>query len=116
MLRGKKLRVDTTTIEADIHHPTDASLLADGVRVITRTVKRLQEAGAVVVNRIRDRARSIKGRMLQIAKVLRKRTGQAIQEVRQVTREIVEITRQVVAQGAQALEEARANAVACADG
>lgn len=109
VLRGKKLRVDTTTIESDIHHPTDASLLADGVRVVTRTVKHLQEAGAVVVNRIRDRARSVKGRILQIVKVLRKRTGQAIQEVRQVTREIVEITKQVVAQGSQALQEAQAS-------
>lgn len=109
VLRGKKLRVDTTTIESDIHHPTDASLLADGVRVITRTVKQLQEVGAVVVNRIRDRARSVKGGILQIAKVLRKRTGQAIEEVRQVTREIVEITEQVVAQGSQALQEAKAS-------
>ena len=36
VLRGRKVRVDTTVVEADIHYPTDADLLADGVRVVTR--------------------------------------------------------------------------------
>lgn len=38
VIRGRKLRIDTTAVEADIHYPTDASLLSDGVKVITRTV------------------------------------------------------------------------------
>src|SRR5258705_10955093 len=33
---GAKLRVDTTVVETDIHHPTDNTLLWDGVRVVTR--------------------------------------------------------------------------------
>lgn len=33
---GRKIRIDATCVETDIHHPTDATLLADGVRVITR--------------------------------------------------------------------------------
>src|SRR5712691_6968757 len=37
---GKKLRVDTTVVETDIHFPTDSTLLWDSVRVITRTAKR----------------------------------------------------------------------------
>jgi IS5 family transposase len=28
------MRVDTTVVETDIHHPTDSTLLGDGVRVI----------------------------------------------------------------------------------
>jgi IS5 family transposase len=39
VLRGKKLRVDSTVVEADIEHPRDADLMADGIRIITRTVK-----------------------------------------------------------------------------
>ena len=35
---GSKLRVDTTVVETDIHHPTDNTLLLDVVRVITRSV------------------------------------------------------------------------------
>ncbi len=43
VIRGKKLRIDTTVTEANIHYPTDAGLLADGVKVITRTVGKLRK-------------------------------------------------------------------------
>ncbi len=33
---GRTIRVDSTAVETDIHHPTDSTLLADGIRVITR--------------------------------------------------------------------------------
>ena len=36
---GTKLRVDTTVVETDIHHPTDNTLLWDSVRVLTRLWK-----------------------------------------------------------------------------
>ncbi len=41
---GSKLRVDTTVVETDIHHPTDNTLLWDVVRVLTRLLGRLAEA------------------------------------------------------------------------
>ena len=37
------MRVDTTVTETNIHYPTDSSLLGDGVRVLTRTMKRIVE-------------------------------------------------------------------------
>ncbi|MBN2232600.1 MAG: ISNCY family transposase, partial [Deltaproteobacteria bacterium] len=33
---GRKIRIDSTAIETDIHDPTDATLLFDGIRIITR--------------------------------------------------------------------------------
>ena len=33
---GRKIRVDSTAVETDIHHPTDSTLLFDGIRVMTR--------------------------------------------------------------------------------
>ena len=30
--RGRKLRVDSTVVETNVHHPTDSRLLSDGVR------------------------------------------------------------------------------------
>lgn len=39
-----QLRIDTTGIESDIHHPTDSSLLWDGIRVLTRM---MQQAGNI---------------------------------------------------------------------
>src|SRR6267143_1054875 len=41
---GQKLRVDTTVVQTDIHHPTDSTLLWDVVRVVTRLIIRLTEA------------------------------------------------------------------------
>src|SRR6266498_2328282 len=41
LIRGRRLRVDTTVVETNIHYPTDSTLLADGVRVLTRTLRRL---------------------------------------------------------------------------
>jgi IS5 family transposase len=38
---GRKLRVDTTVVETNIHYPTDSSLLGDGVRVLTRVMQRV---------------------------------------------------------------------------
>lgn len=34
--RGRKLRVDSTVVEANVHPPTNSRLLGDGVRVISR--------------------------------------------------------------------------------
>jgi transposase, IS5 family len=45
--RGRKLRVDTTAVETTLHHPTDGALLADGIRVLGRLVRRAKpEVGA----------------------------------------------------------------------
>jgi len=41
--QGKKLRMDGSVVETHIHYPTDSSLLADGVRVLGRTVARARE-------------------------------------------------------------------------
>jgi hypothetical protein len=38
---GRRMRVDTTVVETNVHYPTDSSLLGDGVRVLIRTMKRI---------------------------------------------------------------------------
>lgn len=58
VVRGRRLRIDTTVVETHVHYPTDSSLLADGVRVLTRT---MQHAGALLggaATRVRNRLRS----------------------------------------------------------
>ena len=46
VVRGQRLRVDTTVVETNIHYPTDSTLLADGVRVLTRDDAAARRAGA----------------------------------------------------------------------
>src|SRR5215831_20056917 len=43
VVKGQRLRVDTTVVETNIHYPTDATLLGDGVRVLTRSLRQLGE-------------------------------------------------------------------------
>src|ERR1700726_3427394 len=38
--KGRKLRLDATCVQTEIHHPTDSGLLVDSVRVLSRLVKR----------------------------------------------------------------------------
>jgi IS5 family transposase len=38
--RGRKLRIDGTVVATTIHYPTDSTLLADGVRVLSRVAQR----------------------------------------------------------------------------
>lgn len=107
LIRSRKLRIDTTAVEADIHHPTDAGLLADGIRVITRTVKKVRELGAAVRTEFRNRMRSTKKRILSITKVARRRTGETYDEVRNITGEIMDNAQKVVNEAAKVLKNAR---------
>src|SRR5437868_11822693 len=38
---GRRMRVDTTVVETNIHYPTDSSLLGDGGRVLIRAMKKV---------------------------------------------------------------------------
>jgi hypothetical protein len=41
LAEGPQLRTDTTAVEPDVHYPTDSSLLGDGIRVLSRNLKRI---------------------------------------------------------------------------
>src|ERR671919_2013968 len=65
---GRKLRVDTTAVESNILHPTDSTLLGDGIRLLTRGLVRIAaecRRGAVeTVNH----GRAVKHRLLEISR------------------------------------------------
>jgi transposase, IS5 family len=69
---GKKLRVDTTVVETDIHHPTDNTLLWDTVRVVTRLVRRLDDLIPAGVGPFTNRSRSARRRMQEIQRLTAK--------------------------------------------
>lgn len=41
--KGAKIRTDCTSVESNIHAPTDSALLWDGIRVLTRLLERLRK-------------------------------------------------------------------------
>src|SRR5258706_1992312 len=63
---GRRFRIDTTVVETNVHYPTDSTLLRDGVRVLTRTMQRASTALDDPARRIRNRLRSVTGRVLII--------------------------------------------------
>jgi transposase, IS5 family len=103
---GAKLRVDTTVVETDIHHPTDNTLLWDVVRVVTRLVGRL--AKALKLRRIapfRDRRRSARRRMYEIQRMTtRQRQGVGSRQTA-TYRELIGIAEEVVANAKAAVEK-----------
>jgi IS5 family transposase len=64
--RGRRFRIDTTVVETNVHYPTDSTLLQDGVRVLTRTMRRASAALGDRRDRVRNRLRSVARRVLLI--------------------------------------------------
>jgi IS5 family transposase len=63
---GRKLRTDTTVVESNVHYPQDSTLLQDGVRVLTRSVKRIAQECLDGSVKIVDHACSVQRRVLEI--------------------------------------------------
>src|SRR5262249_69701 len=73
VVSGRKLRVDTTVVETTIHYPTDSTLLGDGVRVLTRAMRRIERETGRVGTGLRSRLRSIKHRLIEISRAAKQR-------------------------------------------
>jgi IS5 family transposase len=58
VLRSRRLRVDTTVVEADVRYPTDSGLCAHVVSRLSRAVRRVKGAGLATRSRFRDRRRA----------------------------------------------------------
>ena len=96
IVKGRKMRVDTTVVETNIHYPTDSSLLGDGARVLTRTMKKIEEQAGKLKRRVRDRTRSVNKRVIAIATASRYR-GEAGEQKRQKEyRGLLRLTRQIL--------------------
>ena len=106
--RGRKLRTDTTVVESNIHYPTDSSLLGDGVRVLTRSLRGIAkqcEAGAVpVVNH----GRSVKRRLLEISRSAKVLTEASQQRLKDGYGKILKLTRGVLRQARAVMEDLQA--------
>ena len=94
---GRKMRVDTTVVETDVHYPTDSTLLGDGVRVLTRIMKKVTAVAGKAGTQMRDRSRSVKLKVLAIARASRNKTEQGRQKMKNAYVKLVDATSRVVA-------------------
>jgi IS5 family transposase len=98
---GDALRGDTTVVEMDIHHPTDASLLWDSVRVITRLLTRLRKLVAHELPRHSKRTRAAKRRMQELQRMT---ASQREHQQLPKYRELIAITEETLKNARHAVE------------
>jgi len=105
--KAVKLRTDTTVVESNVHYPTDSTLLQDGIRVLTRAVKRIAQecpSGAV---KLTDHARSAQRRVLEIHRAAKSFTEAARERMKQSYGGLMRLARGVVRTADKVLEELR---------
>lgn len=107
VVTGQRMRVDTTVVETNIHHPTDSSLLGDGVRVLTRTMKKVAALVGPVGARLRDRSRSVKYALLAIRRLARSKGAQRREQMAGAYRQLLATTSRVVGQAKRCSQEIR---------
>lgn len=107
VVSGRKMRVDTTVVETNIHYPTDSSLLGDGMRVLTRVMKKITGLVGAAGTRLRDRMRTARRRVLAVALASRSKGRQREEKLKKGYRRLLKVTRQVVNQARRFSEEIR---------
>jgi len=92
LVRGRKIRTDTTVIASDIHYPTDAGLLFDGLRRLRQKLIKVPGIG-LRLGRTMTKAKKL---IFSIAQALRKRDGKSRERVKWLNRRILRIVRKTV--------------------
>ena len=120
---GRKLRIDGTVVETNIHHPSDSTLLNDGVRVLSRVMRKARRVAADGVawsqEQLEEAATQAKAGMKRIMDVARQKGEPAADALKNASQDLVQLTETVVDQARQTATTltTTTNAVAqrCAD-
>ena len=75
--KGRKIRLDSTVVESDIHSPSDSTLLWDGVRVITRWLIEGKKFSPKPLYFFSDHRRVVKKRLFKIQNTNKKKIRDA---------------------------------------
>ncbi len=95
-ISGEKLRTDTTAYEANIHYPTDSSLLWDSFRVLSRTLRRAQKALPQLELKRRFHDNKVKKLAFYIARNAKSTSKATQREVKRAYRKLIERVRWIV--------------------
>jgi IS5 family transposase len=111
--RGCKLRVDSMVVETNIHHPTDSALLGDGVRVLSRLLRRAkkvlptEEIDGLPKEIFRTRNRSVKRTAQRLHRIARRKGEKAREELKEAYQKLIAITQASRAQAVRVLKALR---------
>ena len=106
--RGRRLRLDATCVQTEIHHPTDSGLLVDSVRVLSRIVKRAKGFITGQVSSLeqtcRSRVRSARKTAQTLHRQLRRKGEDKEAEQKQLYQKLIETAEQMVQQTTQVIK------------
>ena len=101
--RGRKLRIDTTAVETNIHFPTDSGLIGDGVRVVSRLLRRaravLGEAAATMGEAFRSRVRAVRKLSQQLHRIARRKNQAGREALKAAYGRLIDTAKRAGAQG-----------------
>ncbi|OGS22552.1 MAG: hypothetical protein A2252_02960 [Elusimicrobia bacterium RIFOXYA2_FULL_39_19] len=92
LIRGRKIRMDTTVVEANVHYPTDASVLTDGLRRMYKQMGHIAKSGL----RLGRSYKKVKKLLFSISQHLRKRSNASQDKVRKINKNIISIANAVI--------------------
>lgn len=102
--KGRKLRTDTTAVESNVHFPTDSSLLGDGIRVLSRSLKRIADQCKKGAVEVVHHGRAVKHRLLEISRAAKSPAKASRKRLRDSYQKLLALTRRVVRQAGQVLQ------------
>jgi IS5 family transposase len=105
VVQGRKMRIDTTVVESNIHYPTDSSLLGDGIRVLTRSMRKITALAGAAGTKLRDRSRSMKWRVLEIGRAARGKAAPSRDKLKAAYGSLLQATSRVVGQAKRFCQE-----------
>jgi transposase, IS5 family len=109
---GRKLRLDATCVQTEIHHPTDSGLLVDGVRVLSRFVKRAKGLVADQVSYLeqttRSRLRTARTTAQTLHRQLRRKGQDKEAEQKALYQKLIETAEQMTRQASCVMQALRA--------
>jgi transposase, IS5 family len=108
--RPRAARIDSTVVEADVRYPTDSGLAADGVKALAREGRKLTAKIGVKRTAVRDRSRAAGRRLRALTRSMRRRSGQAKEEVLELTKQTGKLLSESVKEGRRLAAVARRRA------
>src|SRR6266705_4743694 len=106
--KGRKLRLDATCVQTNIHHPTDSGLLVDSVRVLSRFVQRakglVKDQLSNVQQACRSRLRSARQVAQTLHRQLRRQAEDKEAQQKELYQKLIQTTEHMMRQSQQVVE------------
>ncbi len=105
--KGRKLRLDATCVQTNIHHPTDSGLLVDSVRVLSRFVQRakglVKDQMSHVQQACRSRLRTARQVAQTLHRQLRRKAEDKEAQQKELYQKLIQTTEHMVRQSQQVM-------------